>query len=388
MERFHPTAADADVPPEMLALAQGECALAIGRLDGLLAGLTETEQALFCTGLLREILLAALAQAGFADAALRFNTWFTGLDRGPQETPLAPCSAHAVVRVLLGELGHHPWAPLAAAARTITAAGRFGADRPPQPEDALADEAIAKAALLVQQASASSDAPLPFTGLARLNELLRAEPLFAPVERASRTFSFAGRDVAIEQTAPRTPLWAADAALGRVMTACGAWARALPCPGATTAEALMPQLWPGERAMIAAHRLHASVMRLAGLAADARQRAALMQAHLGHLRSSARAPQVWIVLAAFAPLGLDQMAASFSVSRRGTYAIGESLTAACLARRDTVKGKVLLVAEEPSNSLRPTPKRETQTRPSHALAEFDAAMAEIDRLLASSSELP
>jgi hypothetical protein len=39
MERFHPLAADTDVPPEELALAQGECALALGRLDGLLAGL-------------------------------------------------------------------------------------------------------------------------------------------------------------------------------------------------------------------------------------------------------------------------------------------------------------------------------------------------------------
>ena len=39
-------------------------------------------------------------------------------------------------------------------------------------------------------------------------------------------------------------------------------------------------------------------------------------------------PQVWIVLAGFAPLGLDQMASAFGVSRRGTYAIGDALTAA------------------------------------------------------------
>lgn len=60
MEAFHPLAADADAPPEDVALAQAECAFALGQLDGLLAGLTETEQALLSTGLLRAVLLAAL----------------------------------------------------------------------------------------------------------------------------------------------------------------------------------------------------------------------------------------------------------------------------------------------------------------------------------------
>lgn len=76
MEPFHPLAADADAPPEDVALAQAKCALALGRLDGLLAGLTETEKALLSTGLLRAILLSALAQAGFTDAEVRFNAWF------------------------------------------------------------------------------------------------------------------------------------------------------------------------------------------------------------------------------------------------------------------------------------------------------------------------
>jgi hypothetical protein len=81
MEPFHHLAADADAPPEDVALAQAKCALALGRLDGLLAGLTETEKALLSTGLLRAILLSALAQAGFTDAEVRFNAWFAGLGR-------------------------------------------------------------------------------------------------------------------------------------------------------------------------------------------------------------------------------------------------------------------------------------------------------------------
>ena len=385
MEAFHPLAADADVSPEELAVAQATCTLALGRLDGLLVGLTDAEKRLFCVGLLREVLLAALAQSGFTDATLRFHTWFAGLDRGPQETPLTCCSAYAVVRALLGELSHHPWEPLADAAQTIALAARFGADRPAHAEDALGDEALAKAADLTKQASMNDDSALPFTGLARLNALLRADPLFAPVERTVRSLSLSGRKVAVEQAAPRTPLWAVDAALGRVLSACGTWRLPLPCPGAVTAQALQPQLWPGERALLAAHSLHASAMRLSDLVADARRRAALMGEHLGHLRSSARAPQVWTLLAAFAPLGLDQIGSAFGVSRRGTYAIGDALTAAGLARRESVKGKVLLVAEEPRAISGAAGLGQASARPDQALAEFDAAMADIDRLLASSS---
>ena len=385
MRPDHPLAADADVPSEELALAQAACALTLGRLDGLLVGLTEGEEALFCMALVREVLLSAMVQGGFADAELRFNAWFAGLDRAPQETPLTPCSAHALVRALLAELGHHPWEPLARTAQTIATAARFGADRPAHAEDALGDDVLAKAADLTKQASMNDDSALPFTGLARLNALLRADPLFAPVERAVRSFSLSGRKVAVEQAAPRTPLWAVDAALGRVLSACGTWRLPLPCPGAVTAQALQPQLWPGERALLAARSLHASAMRLSDLVADARRRAALMDEHLGHLRASARAPQVWILLAAFAPLGLDQMASAFGVSRRGTYAIGDALAAARLARRESIKGKVLLVAEEPRRDRLSAPLNQAPTLPDPALAEFDAAMAEIDRLLVRSS---
>jgi len=384
MEPLHPLADDADAPPEEVALVQGECALALGRLDGLLAGLTDPEKRLFGVSLLRETLLSALAQKVVADAALRFAAWFAGLDRPPQETPLTPCSAHAVVRALLGELSHHPWEPLAEAAQTVAAAARFGADRPAQAEDALAGEAITRAAALAEQA-AIRDIPLPFTSLARLNALLRQDTLFAPVERGSRSLSVAGREIAIEQPAPRTPLWAVDVALGQLLASGGTWRHALPCPGAITAEALQPPLRPNQRAGAGARTLQVSVTRLAELVTEARKRAGIMREHLGHLRSNARAPQLWILLAAFAPLGLDQIAAAFGVSRRGTYAVGDALIAAGLARRKTIKGKVLLVAEEPRSGPLSEPGDGASALPHSALAEFDAVMVEVDRLLARSS---
>jgi len=155
-----------------------------------------------------------------------------------------------------------------------------------------------------------------------------------------------------------------------------------------TAQTLQPQLWPGERAMLAARSLQRSVTRLAELVAQARRRAVLMREQLGHLRSSARAPQVWILLAGFAPLGLDQITWAFGISRRGTYAIGDALVAARMARRETVKGKALLVVEEPGRDGQPASLDQATALPHAALAEFDAAMGEIDRLLAGSSGHP
>jgi len=382
MEPFHPLAGDSDALPEDLALAQGECAFALGRLDGLLAGLSPDENALFCMRLLRATLLSALSQAGFADAELRFNAWFAGLDRAPQQTPLTLCSAHAVVRALLGELGRHPWQPLAEAAQTIAKAARFVTDGPAKAEDQLAGDAITAAGSLVTRAGACATSPLPFAGLSQLGALLREEPLFAPMDREARVLSLAGRDVSVEQSAPRTPLWAVDARLGLLLAAYGSCRLALPFPGSVSAESLRAHLWPNERGIVEARALAASTQRLTKLIAASKSQVGVMHELLGHLRSSARAPQVWMLLAGFAPLGLDQLAAAFGVSRRGTYAIGDALVAAGMARRETIKGKVLLIAEEPHRNAKTTPAPLVPSRPSPVLDEFDAAMADIDRLLA------
>ena len=126
-------------------------------------------------------------------------------------------------------------------------------------------------------------------------------------------------------------------------------------------------------------------MRLCELVADARRRAALMGQQLGHLRSSARAPQVWTFLSALAPLGLDQIGLAFGVSRRGTYAISDALVSAGLAQRKTVKGKVLLVADEPRGDRLSPSLNQAHVIPRATMAEFDAAIADIDRLLSASS---
>jgi hypothetical protein len=226
---------------------------------------------------------------------------------------------------------------MAEAAQTITRAARFVTDRPANTADQLAGDAIAAACSVIERAGAGAESPLPFTALSHLSELLRAEPMFAPLGLQTRVHSIAGRNVLIEQTAPPNPLWAIDANLGRLFAAAGICQPALPFPGAVTAESLSPRLWPNERGIVAARDLVASTRTLTKLIETTRSQVGVMRERLGHLRSNARAPQVWIVLAGFSSLGLDQLGTAFGVSRRGTYAVGDALVAAGVARRDTIK---------------------------------------------------
>ena len=319
---------------------------------------------------------------------MRFEDWFAGLDRGPQETERTACSALALVRRILSELARHSWEPLAEAARLVQVMGRFAADRPDAGDNQFCDEAVDRANALIAQAAASADSALPFPALLRLVTLVRDDPRFAPVEREARILSINGRDVSFDHAEPRTPLWALDLALGQLLSLEGVWNKALPCPGAMILRSLAAELRTGERRVAIAEALETATTRLLALAQTARRRARTMETALSHLRSNARAPQVWIAATAFAPLGLEQVAAAFGVSRRGTYTIGAALVAAGCANRTTRRGMVLLVGQEPvSGESRPVSPRGTLA-PSPALADFDAALADLDRLLVRYSDDP
>lgn len=365
--------------------AQAECAFALGRLDGLLAGLGDSEKRLFCWALLRETLLSALRQAGFADTELQFNGWFVGTSRAPQEGALTSCSPRAIVQAILAELAHHTWEPLAEAARRVQAMGRFVAEREDSQDDEFAHHALQRASVLVGQAAGGKGSPLPFPALVRLTAMARQDPHFAPLERATRMFSIGDRDIAYEQAGPRTPLWAIDIKLGSLFATCGTWRIPLPCPGAMTAQVLAAQLLDGERRLVLSGSNAAMAHRLTHCGETARQRAVTMNAAFGHLRSNARAPLVWMAAIGFAPLGLDQVTSGFGVSRRGTYTVSDALIAAGLVTRNSIKGMVVLTGQEPGMA-KPFPSApQSALAPSPAIAEFDAAMADIDRLLARSS---
>ena len=379
MKPFHPLASDADVDPGEVAEAQARCALALGRLDGLLAGLSDPEKAQFCWTLLRQVLLGALIQAGFTDAELCFDPWFAGTTRAPQESPLTPCPAHTIVRALLAELARHPWQPLAEAAVVIDRCGKFTPDRSLGADDGDPAAALAEAATLAATSNISGQS-LPFPALARMADQLRHSRTFAPIERAV-AMSLFGKGAPIARAAQRTQLWAADCQLGHLLAAQIQLTPALPFPGALPAAALTPQLWSGERALELAEALRRSAERHIAAIQQARADCRTLEQRLRHLRASARAPQVWRALRGFAPMGIEQLITGFGISRRGTYAVADALIDAGLAARATNLGRITLSALPPWHSPAAVVPP-LSPFPSPLFAEFDAAMADIDRLLA------
>ncbi len=112
----------------------------------------------------------------------------------------------------------------------------------------------------------------------------------------------------------------------------------------------------------------------------ARRRAAAAERHLSHLRANGRARALWVLLVAFGQLRLDQIGDALSVTRGGAYAIAGALVEAGMARRERAKGRVVLVGHERQVEI-VRDRDGLDPLPSRSLEEFDAALADLDRLL-------
>jgi DNA-binding transcriptional ArsR family regulator len=350
-------------------------AWSLGKLDGLLGGLDAQEATLFCASLVREVLLSALDQAGYPDARMRFDSWFCGCGRGPDDSPVATAPPPAIVQAILAELGYHSWAPLAEVASIVTRMNRFGS------AGAMDDEreTLNAACTLVRSATKKTSAPLPFAHLAGLNSVLRQSSMFAPIEAGLSPSPFAGPTRMVERRALRTPLWAVCVQLGQLLVESEVLSIPLPCPDAIRAEALQPRLNAMERAIQQAQALNASASRMVGLASAARVKVLKMRSCQVRLRSTARAPQLWLLLEGFGPMTIGQVVTALEISRRGVYAVLAPLEEAGLIVRRSLGGKVTLNACQPAHEVEAAQLPPLPSSP--ALYEFNAAMDAVDQLL-------
>ncbi len=355
--------------------AEAFAAWSVGKLDGLLSGLDAQETTLFCASLLREVLLSALEQAGYPDARMRFDSWFCGCGRGPDDSPVATAKAPAIVQAILAELCYHSWEPLAEVASIVTRTNLFGS------AGAIDDEreALNAACTLVRSATQKTPTFLPFARLAGLNSLLRQSTTFAPIESGLSPSPFASPTRMVEARALRTPLWAVCVQLGQMLVESEALSIPLPCPDAIRAEALQPRLNALERAIQQAQALHACASRMVALASAARVKVHNMRSRQVRLRSTARAPQLWLLLEGFGPMTMGQVVTALEISRRGVYALLAPLEDAGLIVRRSLGGKVTLNTCEPEHEVEAAQLPPLPSSP--ALYEFNAAMDAVDQLL-------
>ncbi len=378
--RFHPLRSDEDAPLQTLMAARVDAALAWGHLQGRIAHLTPEVAHHFCAALTRLLLIEALANSGFSGADRWLSPWFSGLEPAPGATAHIAAPASHVADTLLAELSLSAWAPLADTAAQIRAAARF--DRgAPQGEPAVSPTAaVAEAARLTDPLAELDEDAWPLAGLDHLHDAAAASPHFAPAERSHQLLTLPGGPVSFEQPRIGTPLWALDLVAGPLIARRAPATKPLPLPGAVRAEALRPELWPRERAILVAEAAGAAAQQLSSQIDAAHAVVRDMQAAIAELRSTSRAPRLFLLLAAFGPLRPLQIEKALAVSKNGVRDLVTALIKTGLAERAAHGHQTLIRALPRVHIAAPPPEAEASADTS--FAEFDAAMADIDRLLA------
>ncbi|WP_454887660.1 hypothetical protein [Sphingomonas oryzagri] len=373
------------------AAAEAEAALALGRLDGMLSQSLPATRRIFAGMTVRAALASALTQEGYAFTEPRFDAWFAGLvplvdagERRPERAPTMP--ARLLADAILTELGHNSWKPLADAAHALRPALLAPNDYAAGPAQGDAHACLSEARGLVDALGARTS-PLPFASLRRLHAAIAESTRFAPAERAAVTLSMGTIRFAVERRPPPSPRWAIELVYGGHLHATGLLTAALPCPGLVRLDALGEASdeadEPGAARIIRARALRDLALELIIKLRYASESAARIAERLAGLRRSSRAPALAELLTGFGAMRSRQIEAALGATRLGVRGMLKALHEAGLVTRTSIVG-TWLTSSTPSDTG-PVPRVEPAESPAfsrEALADYDAANADIDRLLA------
>lgn len=385
--RFHPLRSDEDAPIEDLMTARVRAALTWGQLQGRLAHVPAQVAHQFCAALARLLLVEALTGSGFSGANSWFSAWFSGLQPVPDATAHVAAPPSLVADTLLAELSLSAWAPLADTAIQIRAAAHFHrGEGAPQGERGDAPAfAVAEAARLAEPPADDRADDWSLAALDRLHRAAAASPHFAPTERSYQLLPLPAGPVSFEQTRTATPLWALDLLAGALIARSAPATRPLPLPGAVRAEALRPELWSRERAIITAEAAGEAAQRLSDQLDAAHASVREVHEAMTVLRSTSRAPLLYRLLAGFGPLRPLQIEKALGVSKNGVRDLVAALVKAGLAERAAYEHHTIIRAlprARRATLAAEGESRSVETSSGATFAAFDAAMADVERVLA------
>lgn len=357
--------------------AQDAAMLALGRLDGAMAFCPPAALRILAGRLLRETLIGALRQEGHAFTEGRFQAWFAGLvtltdtQRRDAMPPRALCEA------ILTELTHSSWLPLAQLAARLAPALLAARDLDTTDARTDAHDAIADARDLVRRIDAPTSS---LAALDALHDAVRESPRFAPVERSSTPVSVGSRRLSLEGPTRPSPRWAVEMVYGEMLRAGGTLGCALPFVGVLRLDTL------GTEDRGDARRIRATALRDLTVATCASlDRAAAMAGHVDRppagRRATSRAPMVFELLAGFGAMRSAQLESAVGATRLGISGMLQALDAAGLVERSTIAGAHLFAATAPRLEHPLVQTQESPAFSGEALDEYEASMAEIDRLL-------
>jgi hypothetical protein len=391
-----------EVDPAELVAASARCYLAVGRLDGAIAHAAPNVVALFALMLVRRTLARSLTAAGYLFTDAAFEGWISRAGGPPQGGPGTAAPAPAIAAAVLSELRASKWPALAEAADLVRRAaphlGRGdrsadadGAD--PEDSEARAEGqgawhcdglggviAAARACLVDGNAIAVEHDDAPLSVLAE--RLAKVPALFAPVERGSAVIETGTGSVAVPLVTQQSQGWALGLVVGEMFVDLGMMRRPVPFAGIIAPQVLRSDCDPEVRLLRLASDIGQGAHELLGDLETARRLVSRADATLVDARSTSRAPAVFALIAGLGLVTRGEVCDAFRMTAAGADGVLAKLLAAGLIVRRPGRAGGFCLAAKAGAALGSYAERRLDALEIGGVEELDAAMANLDRLLA------
>jgi len=361
-----------------ISTVESAALIAFGHLCGALSYCSEATLRIFAGKALRHTLIAALRQEGHAFTDMRFHAWFAGLTTLSDDNLRGARAPRALCNAILTELANWGDTAMARAAGQLKTALLAPLEGQEEHGNAEANRIIEAARVLTHSLPAPRNSD-PLADLETVHEAITASIEFAPSELITTRLATDHRLFEVELPSPRPPIWAIDMLFARRLFTQRRLPIMLPLPGLTRRDA-------GDRRQAYAGNLQTAVHQMTELLADAATLAPFAHAPIPGRRASSRAPLLMELLAGFGPLRSRQIETMLGASRLGIAGMVDSWDAVGAIGRTTISGSHLLemraTRSPPVSSIMP----EASAFSTSAIADYDASLEEIDRLLARNSD--
>lgn len=392
-----------EVDPAEFAATTARCYLALGRLDGAIAYAAPNVVALFALMLVRRTLARSLTAAGYLFTDATFEGWISRAGGPPQGGPGTAASAPAIAAAVLSELRISKWPALAEAAdlvwRAASHLGRGDRDTAVRASNLEGSEALeegqgawncdglggviaaARACLVDGDGTAAEHDEAPLSVLAE--RLAKVPAVFAPIERGAAVIETDIGPVAVPLATQQSQGWALGLIVGEMFVDLAMMRRPVPFAGGIAPQALRGDCAPEVRLLRLASDIGQGTSELLGDLETARRLVSRAEAALVDVRSTSRAPAVFALIAGLGLVTRGEVCDGFKMTAAGADGVLAKLLAARLIARRPGRAGGFCVAAEAGAALGSSLTGLINDQAATDTDELDAAMADLDRLLAS-----
>jgi hypothetical protein len=386
-----------------LAAASARCYLAIGRLDGAIAHAAPNVVALFAIMLVRRTLSRSLAAAGYLFTDAAFEGCISRAGGPPQGGPGTAAPAPAIAAAVLSELRASKWPALAEAADLVSRAashlGRDGRGTAVEGANLEGGEAraegqgawhcdglggviaAARVVLIDGDSTAAEHDEAPLSVLAE--RLAKVPALFAPIERGAAVIETDTGPVAVTLAMQQSQGWALGLVVGEMFVDLGMMRRPVPFAGGIAPQVLRGDCDPDVRSLRLASDIGEGAHELLGDLETARRLVSRADAALVDARSTSRAPAVFALIAGLGLVTRGEVCDGFKMTAAGADGVLAKLLAAGLIARRPGRAGGFCVPVVAGEAIGGSSSPVIDARLASGAEELDAAMADLDRLLAT-----